>query len=144
MGSGIVQTSSEEMSVYSRQHSRFPTAHIRRYSLRTNGFVSMSAGYSGGSFTTRPFVFSGEELELNYSTSAVGSVRVEIQDGEGRPVPGFSLADAPELFGDEIKGVFRWNETGDVGRLTDSTVRLRFILKDANLYAFRFRDGEAD
>ena len=72
VGSGIVQTSPEEMSVYSRQHSRLPTAHLRRYSLRTDGFVSMSAGYGRGSFTTRPFVFSGEELELNYSTSAVG------------------------------------------------------------------------
>ena len=78
VGSGIVQTSPEEMSIYSRQHSRLPMAHIRRYSLRTDGFVSMSAGYLGGEFTTRPFVFSGDELELNYSTSAVGSVRVEI------------------------------------------------------------------
>jgi hypothetical protein len=141
VGSGIVQTSAEEMSVYSRQHSRLPSAHIRRYSLRTDGFVSMSAGYSGGSFTTRPFVFSGEELELNYSTSAVGSLRVEIQDGESRPVPGFSLADGPELFGDEIEGVFRWNEGADVGRLAGATVRLRFALKDADLYAFRFRES---
>ena len=58
-------------------------------------------------------------------------------------MPGFSLADAPELFVDEIEGVFRWNEGGDVGRPAGSTVRLRFVLKDADLYAFRFSDGEA-
>ncbi len=62
------------MSVYSRQHSRLPTTHLRRYSLRTDGFVSLNADFSGGELTTRPFVFSGGELELNYSTSAVGSV----------------------------------------------------------------------
>ena len=139
VGSGIVQTSPEEMSIYSRQHSRLPTTHLRRYSLRTDGFVSVKAGFSGGEFVTRSFVFSGSELELNYSTSAIGSVQVEVQDGEGRPLPGFLLADAPEKFGDQIEGIFSWNGDGDLGRLAGTTVRLRFVLKDADLYAFRFR-----
>jgi hypothetical protein len=109
--------------------------------LRTDGFVSVNAGFSGGEFVTRPLVFSGGELELNYSTSAVGSVQVEIQDAEGSPITGFSLADGSEKFGDEIEGVFRWNEGSDLGRLEASTVRLRFVLEDADLYAFRFRDS---
>ena len=141
IGSGIVQTSPEEMSIYSRQHSRLPTTHLRRYALRTDGFVSMSAGFLRGEFVTRPFVFSGGELELNYSTSAVGSVQVEIQDGVGRPVPGFSIADGPEMFGDEIEGVYRWNDGGDLASLAGTVVRLRFALKDADLYAFRFCDA---
>ncbi len=29
----------------------------------------------------------------------------------------------------------------DLGRLAGTTVRLRFVLKDADLYAFRFRSG---
>ena len=140
LGSGIVQTSRDEMSIYGRQHSRLPTTHLRRYSLRTDGFVSMNAGFSGGEFTTRPFVFAGSDLELNYSTSAVGSVQVEIQDDEGCPIPGFSLADGPEKFGDEIGGVFHWDRAGDLRRLAGTPVRLRFMLKDADLYAFRFRD----
>ena len=43
-----------------------------RYSLRTDGFVAVSAGYGGGEITTPPMCFSGGTLELNYSTSAVG------------------------------------------------------------------------
>ena len=140
VGSGIVKSSPEVMSLYSRQHRYLPSVHLRRYSLRTDGFVSMNAGSSGGEFTTRPFMFSGAELELNYSTSAVGSVRVEILDGHGTPVPGLSLADAPEKFGDEIDGVFHWNGDGDLGRLAGTTVRLHFVLKDADVYAFRFRN----
>jgi hypothetical protein len=140
VGSGIIQSSPTEMSLYSRQHRYLPSIHIRRYSLRTDGFVSMNAGFTGGEFTTRPFVFSGSELELNYSTSAVGSVQVEIQNGEGRPMPGWALADAPETFGDEIDGVYHFHGDGDLGRLEGTTVRLRFVLKDADLYAFRFRD----
>jgi hypothetical protein len=99
----------------------------------------MSAGFSGGDFTTRPFVFAGGELELNYSTSAVGSVQVEMQDAEGHPLPGFSMTDGPEKFGDEIEGVFSWNGDGDLASLAGTPVRLRFSLKDADLYAFRFR-----
>tara|TARA_B100000809_G_C14595197_1_gene335226 strand:- start:17 stop:289 length:273 start_codon:yes stop_codon:yes gene_type:complete len=81
----------------------------------------------------------GSELELNYSTSAVGSVQVEIQDAEGRPLPGYELKDCPEMFGDEIDGVVRWSANTDLASLAGRSVRLRFAIMDANVYAFRFR-----
>lgn len=137
---GILHTAPGEMSMYAMENIRLPTNHIRRYSLRTDGFVSVNAGYGGGEVTTRPLVFDGSELELNYSTSAVGSVRVEIQDAEGRPLPGFALDDFPEKFGDEIEGVMNWNGGRDVSSLAGKPVRLRFALMDADLFAFKFRD----
>jgi len=140
VGSGIIQASPGTMSLYSRQHRYLPSVHIRRYSLRTDGFVSVNAGYSGGEFVTSPFAFSGSELELNYSTSAVGSVQVEVQDEEGRPMPGLSLGDAPERFGDEVDGVYNWSGEGDLSQLAGTAIRLLFVLKDADLFAFRFRD----
>ena len=84
-------------------------------------------------------MFEGDRLELNYATSAVGSVKVEIQDAEGRARPGFGLDDCPEKYGDEIDGVVRWAGGASPGSLAGQTVRLRFVLKDADLYAFRFR-----
>ena len=87
MERGIIQTSPEELSLYVSDHWRYPTTRISRYVLRTDGFVSINAGYGGGTVTTRPIVFDGGELELNYSTSAAGSVRVEVQDAEGRQDP---------------------------------------------------------
>ena len=99
----------------------------------------MNAGFASGEFTTRPLIFEGGELELNYSTSAVGSVQVEIQDAEGNVIPGYGLADCPEKFGAEIDGVMSWNEGPSVGDLAGRAVQLRFVLKDADLYAFRFR-----
>jgi hypothetical protein len=99
----------------------------------------MNAGFSSGEFLTKPMVFEGGELELNYSTSAVGSVQVEIQDAEGHALPGYGLADCPEKFGDEIEGVMSWNSGPGVGELAGRAVRLRFVLKDADVYAFRFR-----
>ena len=129
----------EEMSIYGMEHKDLPTMRIRRYALRTDGFVSVNAGYSGGEFTTHPLVFDGSELEINYSTSAVGSVRVELQDAEGRPQPGLTLDDSAEIFGDEIEGTARWNGNASLAALAWKPVRLRFALRDADLYAFRFR-----
>jgi hypothetical protein len=136
---GILQTSPTEMSLYGMENSHLPSQRIRRYALRTDGFVSVNAGFDGGEFLTKPLVFDGGELELNYSTSAVGSVQVEIQDTEGNALQGYGLADCPEMFGDEIDGVMAWNAGTGVGDLAGKAVRLRFVLKDADLYAFRFR-----
>jgi hypothetical protein len=139
VGQGIVQTSPGVLSLYSRQHRYQPSVHIRRYALRTDGFVSVNAGYSGGECVTRALVFEGNELEINYSTSAIGSVRVEIQDAGGKAIPGFELGNCPEKFGDEIDGMVSWKGGSRPGSLAGRPVRLRIALKDADLYAFRFR-----
>ena len=137
---GLVATSPTELSMYGSEHWRLPTIRIVRYSLRMDGFVSLNADYSGGEVATNQFVFAGQQLELNYSTSAVGSVRVEIQDDKGKAMPGFSLDDCPEMFADLIDGKVTWKDGGDVSRLSGKPVRLRFALKDADLYAFKFNE----
>ena len=135
---GVLHTSATEMSMYGMEHAHLPTQRIRRYSLRTDGFVSVKAGFGGGEFVTPPLVFEGRRLALNYATSAVGSVRAEIQDAEGRPRPGFGLNDCPERYGDEIEGAVGWTQGGSVSSLAGDAVRLRFVMKDADLYAFKF------
>ena len=71
-------------------------------------------------------------------TSGAGSVRVEIQDESGAPVAGFALADSVRQVGDAIEQPVRWESGSDVGKLSGRTIRLRFVLHDADLYAFRF------
>ena len=111
---------------------------LRRYTLRLDGFVSARANRQGGDLLTRPLVFRGGQLELNFSTSAAGSIRVEIQDEVGEPLAGFALADCPEIFGDTLARVVTWKSGTDLSRLAGKPVRLRFEFKDADLYAFRF------
>ena len=135
---GLFETSPTELSMYGSEHWRLPTIRIVRYTFRMDGFVSLNANYSGGEVVTNPFVFDGQQLELNYSTSAVGSVKVEIQDDNGIPIPGFSLNDCPEMFADLIDGKVTWKNGENVSRLAGKSVRLRFALKDADLYAFKF------
>ena len=129
----------DELSLYSSEKYCAEGCCLRRYTLRTDGFVSVNAPYAGGEFTTRPFLFDGKELMLNYSTSAAGSLRVAILDGDDNPVPGFEMDNCPELYGDEIEAVVSWKDGSDVSKLAGRPIRLRLALKDADLYSIRFR-----
>jgi hypothetical protein len=135
---GLVPTSDEEMSLYVVEHYRLPTARIRRRVLRTDGFASVHAGYQEGEFVTKPLVFDGRHLVLNYSTSAAGSIRVEVQDTSGNPIPDFRLQDSTEIFGDSIDQTVEWEQGSDLGALASRSIRLRFAMKDADLYSIRF------
>jgi hypothetical protein len=130
------------MSVYVNQDYAQPTAHLRRYSLRLDGFASLHAGYLGGEMVTKPLTFSGNKLTLNFSTSAAGGVKVELQDIDGKPLPGFALDDCQEQIGNELERVVSWKGGDDVSSLAGKPVRLRFVLKDADVFAFQFASPE--
>ncbi|MBL9214597.1 MAG: hypothetical protein JNG83_03880 [Opitutaceae bacterium] len=142
----VVQTKSElagapdELSLYSLEGVwTGDDCVLRRYTLRLDGFVSVAAPMSGGEVTTPLLRFTGDRLQLNFSTSAAGDIRVEIQDEEGRALPGFGLADCPPVFGDAIDRVVTWTSGIDVSAVSGRPVRLRFVLRDADLYAFQFQ-----
>jgi hypothetical protein len=137
---GIVQTAPDEFSMYISEHYAWPDNRIRRITIRKYGFASMNTGVGGGEFTTRPITFSGKNLALNYATSAIGSVQVELQDEQGNPLPGFALSDMEPLFGDEMDAVVKWKSGNDLSAFIGKIVRLRFLLKDADLYSLRFFD----
>lgn len=134
----VVQTSPEKLSVYVNESYAQPTAHIKRYSLRVDGFASLQAGLKAGEVLTKPFVFSGKELELNYSTSAAGEIRIELQDEQGNPIPGFTLDDSQAIIGNEIKRLVSWKGNENVSALAGKKIKMRIAMKDANLYSFKF------
>jgi hypothetical protein len=134
----VVQTGPTEMSLYVNQDYAQPTAHLRRYSLRLDGFASARADYAGGEIVTKPISFDGASLTLNFSSSAAGGIRVEIQDAQGAPIPGFSLSEAQEQIGNEIERTVAWKGGSDVSSLAGKPVRLRIVMKDADLFSFRF------
>jgi hypothetical protein len=135
---GVVPANAREMFIYRVSHYAQPTCHMARYTLRADGFASVHAPFRGGEVVTKPFTFSGSKLELNFETSAAGGLRVELQDESGKPVPGYTLADGPEVIGDEIERVAAWKNGSDVSSLAGKPVRLRLVLRDADLYSLRF------
>ncbi len=136
---GILQTAPDELSLYWLEHYRHSSIRVRRGTLRLDGFASINAGYSGGEVLTHPLRFAGSELVLNYATSAAGSVRVEVQEADGTPIAGYTLKDSVEMYGDEIEAAVRWENKSNVASLASRSVRLRMVLRDADIFALRFR-----
>lgn len=136
--SGIIQTAPDELSLYISEHYGWPDHRMRRLTVRKHGFASLHADYREGECVTRPFTFAGKRLRLNFATSAAGSVRVEVQDAQGNPLPGYALSDCPPLYGDELDTVAAWKSGSDLSALAGKPIRLRFVLQDADLYALRF------
>jgi len=137
---GVVPTGANEMSIYKQEHYAQASNQLRRYILRTDGFVSVNAPYRGGTMTTKPFVFAGSKLVINFSTSAAGFIKVEILDQEDHAIPRYGLREAQEIIGDEIERVVLWNQISDLQKLVGKSVRLRFTMKDADLYSIRFTE----
>ena len=138
---GIHPCGPDRIMLFVTRHYVQHTWHIERLLLRTDGFASVAAPWSGGELVTKPLVFSGSALEINYRTSAPGFVRVELQDGDGAPIAGYTADACEEIIGDEVERIVRWKQGADVVRLIGRPVRLRFMMKDADLYSFRFGGG---
>ncbi len=127
-----------ELSAYAPENYWKESVCLRRYAFRMDGFVSLNAPLKGGEVLTRLLTFAGKELALNFATSAAGSVKVELQDEAGHPLPGYALADCDDLFGDTIERVVTWKGNSDVASLAGKPVRVRFVMKDADVFAMRF------
>ncbi len=120
-----------------------PARAISRVVLRRDGFVSVYAPYTGGEFTTPLLRFNGEQLRLNVNTSSSGELRVEILDESGQPIPQYHLNDCDLIHtANEISRVVKWYGSSSVKELAGRPVRLRFVMRDVDLYAFQFAERD--
>lgn len=105
---------------------------LNRYVIRLDGFVSRNAPYKGAKVVTKPIVFSGKELLVNFSTSARGFVYVTVKDNTGRSLKSW------EIFGDKVDRVIDFRD-GELASFAGRPVTLEFDMSDADIYSFRFR-----
>lgn len=145
---GLIETPSPlpggapELSfVANENYWRGPT-RFRRYTLRLDGFVSIEAPLAGGELVTPPLRMAGRRLSLNAGASAAGSLRVELQEPDGTPLPGYSAEECVEVLGDSLDYTVAWRggET-DLSALAERPLRLRVLLRDADLYSLRFAEA---
>jgi len=112
---------------------------ISRLISRRDGFTSVRGAYSGGKFTTPLVMFAGNKLVLNVDTSATGMVQVGFLDEDGAPVAGFAPEQCDLIHtANEINRRVSWSGSPDVSKLAGKPVRIKFLVRDADLYAFQF------
>lgn len=103
--------------------------------LRKDGFASLDAEENPGIVLSKRLTGAAGPLRLNYQIRPGGSIRVEILDPDGTPLPGYGRDDCKPLTGDSLDQAVAWKNHGTLpaGR---SPIRLRFILEKASLYSF--------
>ncbi len=112
---------------------------ISRLISRRDGFTSIRGAYVGGEFTTPPVLFTGSKLLLNVDTSATGIVQVGILDEQGSAIEGFAPGQCDIIHtANEINRVVSWHGRADVSKLAGRPVRIKFLVRDADVYAFQF------
>ena len=129
--------------------------------IRQDGWVSIDAT-SEGSIQTRRLKLKGSSLWVNMSSltgsrpnferdsgkepyrefytdnpSAKGYVRVEVQDRDGRVLPGYEAANCSPLMGTGIYQKVSWEGGRDLSAVAGREIRLRFVLGNARLYSFK-------
>jgi hypothetical protein len=120
----------DELSLYcfERHWSTLPTK-LRRYSIRKDGFISYHATYAPQTLVTKPFTFSGSQLELNFSTSARGYIYVKIYSKD-------KVLKSCELFGNSLNRIVPFE--GVLSDLAGEEVVIEFLMSDADLYSLKF------
>jgi hypothetical protein len=107
--------------------------------LRRDGFVSLHAGDAAGVALTRLFsVGSGRRLILN-AAAAGGQLEVEVVDEHVKPIPGFTRGEFRAIQADGVSLSGRWEKNADLSALAGRSIRLRFYLRQADLFAFEIK-----
>ena len=100
--------------------------------LRLDGFVSLDAGFDGGTILTKPLLLKGKALHLN-AKADWGEIVVEVCDRKGKPLPGFVSKPVSE---DGVDLTVTWPRGKSLARVAGKPVCLKFTLKNAQLYSF--------
>ncbi len=109
---------------------------IYRYSIRLDGFVSQHANWDASwgepGIVTKPFIFDGKDLFINFSTSAYGGVKIDLRSlKENRSI------ESAEMFGDATNRKIIWMN-GSPAEFAGQPVVMTFHMHDADVYSFKF------
>ncbi|GAA5221866.1 glycoside hydrolase family protein [Membranihabitans marinus] len=132
---GVIPTASNEMSMFVTRYYGSKDVALERLRLRTDGFASIKAYFDPGYMVTKPLKLEGTTLNINFETSTVGYVKVVVLDENGKEISGFGADDAVILRGDKIDGEVTWASGKTLADLKNKTVRLKFLMKDADMYS---------
>jgi hypothetical protein len=104
--------------------------------LRLDGFCSMHAEKTEGWLISRREVFNTPKVTINAKCSRGGYVVAELVDRSNKVIPGFSRQDCIGFTGDSVRHELIWKTAQFPKKLIDRDKKIRFYLKDADLYSY--------
>ncbi|MBQ8954813.1 MAG: hypothetical protein IJ048_11940 [Clostridia bacterium] len=135
---GMIDSGRESYYLYTiDRHFSFGCARpLNRYEIRKDGFACCMAGGDERTLVTKPLIFDGSALRLNFATSAYGYIYVSLLDETGSAA---LSGESVEVFGDNIDRRVAFAEGFDLAALAGKPVRLRFRMRDAKLFSMIFQ-----
>ena len=123
--------------------------------LPMDGFCSLDTT-SEGTVVTRPLRIKGASVHVAASTGSFaaqgpnptwaqlyknvkdgeGEVRVELQDEQGRTIPGYSSEECNPIKGQLADRAVSWAGGKDFRALNGRSVRIKFVLRNARLFSY--------
>jgi len=136
---GFIDSGREYYMMYSTgfHHER---AHgvkkpLYMHKVRKDGFACQCAGGEERVLVTKPLIFEGNELHLNFETSAYGYIIVDVLDEDGNKL---SEGQSFEVFGNNIDRRVMFEDGSGFSAYANKPVRLRFRMRDAKVYSVKF------
>jgi len=128
---------------YSQHHApdaaKLESGKVGLATLPLDRFICQQAKDRLGTITTKLFRLEGDTLEVNVDASD-GSFCVEVLDQTGNPISGFTARAANTYENvDALRLKPRWASNKTMRSLRGQTVRLKFYLENAKLYAFQIK-----
>ncbi|MFH0964094.1 MAG: hypothetical protein V2A58_08775, partial [Planctomycetota bacterium] len=105
--------------------------------LRRDGYVGLYATrYREGRVNTQGLMSAGTKLIINARCAPGGSVRVEVCDNFDEALEPCTFANCDPMTGDSVAHTVTWKGSAEIP--VRDWRKLRFALRDAELFSFRF------
>lgn len=132
---GLIDSGKEYYNIYTiDRHFSFGCPRpLTRYEIRKDGFACYAAGGDEAVLVTKPIIFDGDTLHLNFETSAYGYIYVSVLGEDGKELSGESV----EVYGNNIDRKVFFHDF-DLSSVKGKEVRLRFRMRDAKIYSMKF------
>ena len=108
---------------------------LNRYKIRKDGFACIMADGEDRVMVTKPIIFEGNDLHLNFSTSAFGYIYIDLLDEDGNEIPGKTSF---EIYGDTVDRKISFADGSHFSEYSGKPVRLRFRMRDCKIYSMKF------
>jgi len=105
---------------------------LERWGIRRDGFFSLKSTYKPCHLKTKPFIFEGTQLHLNFATSVAGGMVLTLVTEDG------TRYCSDEVFGDSTDRIIRFKGLEDLSALAGAPVVLEATMRDSHLYSLKF------